>query len=217
MTRLVAAPSPRTATACRVIRGAGNRCSVDQRVWSAEARKTPPAFARFLVELARRARPLVALALLLVACAYPPPEHFSIDDAFAPGQAETIRAAFDAWCDAAGYCPTEVLYAERGRVMLVDDLPEDERTIRDCPEAFECSVSATNSGLDEILVARNRSHPEDLDRLWWIVTHEIGHYCTEHTRGGLMAASPDTSGELVIDAEAVAAWHRCDRTWFDRF
>lgn len=42
-----------------VISGAANHCSVEGRVWSGEARKTPPAFAAFLVALARCAVPVV--------------------------------------------------------------------------------------------------------------------------------------------------------------
>lgn len=39
-----------------VISGCGNRCSTEARVWSKEARCTPPAFSEFLVNLARRSR-----------------------------------------------------------------------------------------------------------------------------------------------------------------
>lgn len=150
----------------------------------------------------------ILLALSLVCCGWPndPPDFFVIDSEFPEEQHEAIRAAFDGWCEAVGYCPTEALWADRGRVMLVDDLPEDDYTRRHCPEGRTCQTNATNSGGDNVKVARQRVLPDDMASLWYTVAHEIGHYCTEHTKAGLMAAVGADDREYVIDDVAVAAW-----------
>lgn len=134
-----------------------------------------------------------------------PPDFFVIDSEFPEPQREVIRAAFDAWCDAEGYCPEEALWADRGRVMLVDDLPEGDHARRNCPEGRTCLTSGTNKGGDNVVIARERARSEDLSALWVVVAHEIGHYCTDHTDKGLMAA---TQGEPVfeIDETARRAW-----------
>lgn len=150
-------------------------------------------------------RPLPrVLALLVVACGTPePPRYFSVDSEFTEPERETIRATVGAWCAEVGWCPEEVGWAERGRFELVDDLPEDEETARDCPPGRECVVSGNNDGA-RVRIARNRPLPNDLDRLWEIAAHEGGHYCVQgHLRDGLMA--PISKG-LEIDNGAARAW-----------
>lgn len=138
-----------------------------------------------------------ALALfLLCACGATPPEFFSIDPAFSPEQAETIRSAVSSWCEAVGYCPEERA-APRGRFIAVDSLPE----VFDCPEGSVCKRTGHNDGDNVRLVPR-----DDLSALWLVAAHEFGHYCAEHTAFGLMAARHSPGDALTIDAEAIAAW-----------
>lgn len=144
---------------------------------------------------------LIVLVLLLSACGRSAPEHFSIDEAFSEGERQTILAAADAWCDAVGWCPTEARYVERGNIGLVDALPRESH---DDP-CDTCVISGRNNG-DRILIARNRPAPEDLGNLWTIVAHELGHFCTDHTEMGLMAAIQDVGKRAEIDAESRQAW-----------
>ncbi len=159
-----------------------------------------------------------AVAVVLLLCvngwgcaAWPndPPAYYSIDDQFSAAEAETIRSVFDAWCVAVEYCPKEALWSERGMVGLVDDLPETGYTLRVCPEGRVCSTSGVNHQGDELWIAANRVYADELAALWFLVAHEVGHYCTEHTARGLMAPAQSdapSERELVIDADAIAAW-----------
>lgn len=138
----------------------------------------------------------------------PPPDYYSIDSEFSEPQKGTIRAAFDDWCREADYCPTEALWADRGRVILVDDLPEDDYTRDHCPEGMRCTTSGTNSQGDVILIAKNRPMADDLAQFWFVVAHEVGHYCIqEHTATGLMIATGGQDDTPEIDALAVRRWH----------
>lgn len=160
---------------------------------------------------------LFFLLMLFSGCgAPPPPAYFSIDEKFSEPERETIRSVFDAWCVAVDYCPTEALWAERGAVILVDDLPEDDYTRRVCPEGRDCTTAGTNDNLDAVLVAANRPQ-KGLDALWWVVAHEVGHYCTEHTETGLMGRVAPDDRELVIDDVAIAAWHECNVQEIERW
>ncbi len=129
----------------------------------------------------------------------------SFDSAFSEGERETLRAAVAAWCDEGAWCPTEALWTERGRFELVDTLKTD--VMAACPETRTCVISGRNNG-DRIAIARDRPSPDDLGVLFTIAAHEIGHFCTEHTDEGLMAAFQEAdAGALTVDAEAVRAWH----------
>lgn len=149
---------------------------------------------------------LVVLIMLVVVvngwgCAsQAPPEHFVIDSGFSEAEATVIRDAVGAWCDEAGYCPTEALDADRGRIELVPDL-DDRGAAKGSDDA---EVVARNNG-DTIRVAANRKY-DSLEVLWVSVAHEIGHYCTEHTDDGLMAGFQTPDSPMVIDAEAVKAF-----------
>lgn len=145
---------------------------------------------------------LAFAALLLVACVQSPPEHFSISDDFSEGEASTIRAAVSAWCDAAGWCPTEALWTDSGRFELVDHIET-----MDCPEGYtECTVAGRNDG-DVIRIARDRAAPENMAILFIVAAHETGHFCAEHTARGLMSAFHGSEeASLEVDAEAVRAW-----------
>jgi hypothetical protein len=149
-------------------------------------------------------RIVLALALCLGCAEWPddPPDNYSISDGFTTGEADTIRAAVAAWCDATGHCPVEALWAERGRFELVDHI--DMRI--ECPVGVPCQVSAYNDS-DVVHVARDRHHPYDLALLYTIVAHEWGHYCARHTAHGLMAAIHSVRDvAMAVDDEAVAAW-----------
>lgn len=151
----------------------------------------------------------IALLILLLgtACGREAPRHFSVDDSFSEAEQETIRAAVAAWCDAAGWCPAETLWAENARFELVDHI-EDASDDPGCRSESGCMVGGRNKGDGRILVARDRPRADDLGLLWSIVAHEAGHFCTEHTDSGLMSAymAPD-SGAMEIDSVAVDAWH----------
>jgi hypothetical protein len=150
---------------------------------------------------------LLALLLLCVngwGCAQSPPEHFSIDPDFSEQERAVILDVLASWCDAAGYCPTEATWSERGRFELVDKL--SQKGMGKCPEGTTCVVPARNRN-DNVLVARVRPSTEDLDLFWTEMAHEVGHYCTEHTASGLMKDYHEQGEPLVVDAVAVAAWH----------
>ena len=156
----------------------------------------------------RRRMPLSLLlgCALAFGCAAPePPRYFSVDSDFGEGERETIHATVDAWCDAVGWCPEEALWSDRGRVMLVDHLPHDEETRSACPDGLTCGVFGRNDG-DVVRIARDRIEPDNMAVLFVITAHEIGHFCTEHTTAGLMAAVQTHASEPVIDAEAAEAW-----------
>jgi hypothetical protein len=145
---------------------------------------------------------LIALALVLfVGCANPP-EYYSIDPAFSPAEAEVIRDAVAARCDATDYCPTEAAVTDRGAINLVDHI---KNTGADhCPKGHTCIVAGHNDG-DSMRIARDR--PGSLDELWLTVAHEMGHYCSGHTKRGLMAAVHEEDSEpLIIDQTAINAW-----------
>lgn len=154
-------------------------------------------------------RLLACSALALVACGAPePPRYVSIDIEFSVAERETIRATIDDWCGAVGWCPEErVGWTERGRFLLVDDLPETDFTERVCPPTATCKTSGHNDG-DNVVIARNRPRADSLDALWMVAAHEIGHYCLpgKHTDNGLMAAAHVPADVLEVDAEAVSAW-----------
>ena len=150
---------------------------------------------------------LAAIAMQMGCGPQPPPDHISISSDFSTPEAETIRSAIDDWCDAVGWCPLEVIRAERGRVLLLDDLPER----KPCPVGTTCSTAANNDG-DTIKVARNRMAAEDMTQLWVAVAHEIGHYCIRgHTGTGLMAEYHRIGDPVEIDQVAINAWRAgCD-------
>jgi hypothetical protein len=148
---------------------------------------------------------VLLIALVFIGCGRQAPEHFSIDEGFSESEAATIRAAVDAWCEAAGWCPSEVGRAERGRFSLVDHLEMDEGD--SCPEGLDCIVGGRNDG-DNIRIASDFIAKEGLDVLFTIAAHEVGHFCTEHTETGLMAAKHRAEdGAAVVDAVAVEAWN----------
>lgn len=154
----------------------------------------------------------IVLALFLAAmsgCAPAPeaPRYYSISREFNAEEAATLRAAVAAWCAEAGACPEEALFSENAHFELVDDLPEDERTVAVCPEGATCATNGKEGGGD-IQIARNRAAPERLDILWRIAAHEFGHLCIDGHRAesSLMSAYQDHEGVLEIDNEAVQAW-----------
>lgn len=153
----------------------------------------------------------LAFACLALACGpKPPPDHFSIASDFSAPEAETIRAAVDGWCDAVDYCPTEVRWAERGRITMVDSVSAE------CPAGTDCRAFGQSVDEDRIEIARNRYSPDDMAQFWVSISHEIGHYCTNfasrgvdengHTRTGLMAPAHDAGEALIIDTLARVAW-----------
>lgn len=153
---------------------------------------------------------LIWLAYLLMAAGLisgcgtpPPPDHVSIQPGFSESETTVIRSALDAWCDAVGWCPSDAIWVDRGRIELVDHIDQGDAP-KLCSTGKTCQVSAENDG-DNVNVLRDR-HVRDLDTLWIEVAHEIGHYCTGHTATGLMAAVHDAGEPLVIDDVAVAAW-----------
>lgn len=143
--------------------------------------------------------------LVLVGCAaQEPPAYYSVDSEFSEAEAGVIDAAIADWCEAVGWCPEKALWSERGRFELVDDLPEGR--LAACPEGRVCEVAGNNDG-DVVRVARQRPAQDDLSAFWMVVAHEIGHFCTEHTERGLMAAYHEVDDALEIDPESVRAWH----------
>lgn len=150
---------------------------------------------------------LAPLALLLLACGGPSaPAFYSISSKFSPEEAATIRAAVAAWCEAGAACPEESMFSEEAHFELVDDLPEDERTERACPEGHTCSTNGKEGG-GNIRIARNRR--SGLDVLWTIAAHEFGHVCIDGHRAdsALMTAYQGEGGLLEVDAKAVEYWH----------
>lgn len=177
-----------------------------------------PGLMRAALKAAKLARDgIVTAAVLVLLClngwgcsafVTDPPEFFVISDEFSESERDTIRDVFAAWCDAADYCPTEAIWADRGRVILVDDLPEDGYTRRHCPEGRTCTTNGVNVGGKNIEIAANRVEPDSLGHLWVDVAHEVGHYCAlDHTDRGLMSPTRPDGMPLEIDSDAVEAWH----------
>lgn len=152
---------------------------------------------------------LAALVLTLLVCACngsQAPHFYSFGEGFSNAEREVIRDAVAAWCEASGDCPRESMFSEDAHFILVDDLPEDERTERACPDGATCSTNA-NEGHGRIRIARNRA--PGLDVLWRIAAHEWGHICIDgHPDGSvLMSAYQAPEGALEVDAGAVRLWH----------
>ncbi len=144
---------------------------------------------------------IILFLILLFGCAgREPPPTLHISEDFSAAEAETIRSAFDAWCEAVGYCPDEApgVY---GSIVTAYGL-------RKRPDMCEgCYVDADNTGV-LIRILADAPARKDLGALWVRIAHEIGHYCnTEHTETGLMAPVRPLRGEpMIIDAAAIALW-----------
>lgn len=131
-----------------------------------------------------------------------PPETISIDSDFSSAEAEVIRDAVSAWCDAVEWCPEETSNVmARGRFV---------RTYTTGHESSEGRVPAYNADW-RIVVA---PEGERLDMLWTIVAHEIGHWCTTpgsgvdgmgHTDDGLMK-TVHYEPWMLVDQAAIASW-----------
>jgi|SRR5688572_2967618 len=150
---------------------------------------------------------VVLLLLTMCGCGGPSaPAFYSIDEAFSESERETIRAAVAAWCEAGAACPEEAMFSEEAHFELVDDLPEDERTERACPEGRTCSTNGRESR-GKIEIARNRR--SGLDVLWSVAAHEFGHVCIKGHRAdsALMTSYQGEGGPLKVDAKAVEYWH----------
>lgn len=145
---------------------------------------------------------LSLLIPILIACGAPEaPKYFVVDSALQVGEQETVRSAVDTWCDAVGWCPEEVLWADRGRFYVVSDLSYMEG--EDCER---CQVVATNDG-DNVKVLADRDVP-DLYTLYASLLHEIGHFCERgHLDTGIMSSVIKEGQQAVIDQEAIDAWH----------
>ena len=152
----------------------------------------------------------IATALAVLACAcggsiIDPaleglPAAYSIDPGFTHAQAETIRDAFDAWCDRVGYCPGEAPWVgadASGAIALLDDYPSDR------PE----DEIAMNDHTRIRFRASRTDVLDDLGALWHVTAHEIGHYRIHgHTRVGLMAKQLPGCPAVALDKIAVRAW-----------
>jgi hypothetical protein len=146
---------------------------------------------------------LLVVLLLLTMCGcggQVPPRHYSLDSSFNEAERETVRAAVQEWCDAAAWCPMEALFSEDAHFQMVDSLGRSVST-----GGEEGKVAGKNMGDGRILIARDR--PGDLDTLFIVAAHEIGHLCTEHTSSGLMADFHVPGEGETVDEIAVAAWH----------
>lgn len=144
-----------------------------------------------------------ALALLLLASCVPspppPPDTFSIDPEFSPEQAAVLRDGVSAWCDAVGWCPTEVEHSDRGHFILSVDYARD---------TADDTSSAYNDGTN-IYVDAASSAALDLSILWIVTTHEAGHYgIFGHPVAppALMAAEVGSRHPRVIDDASRDAW-----------
>lgn len=135
------------------------------------------------------------LVFALFACGAPP-DVFSVDPDLGV-RAEVVRDAVDAWCVAVGYCPTEQTWAgdAPGSIRLVDAVP---------PGRNGRPLVGKNLG-DRIILDRGAAAETELDRLWVIIAHEIGHYCADHTKTGLMV-DHDIGQAPEVDGVAAGAW-----------
>lgn len=135
-----------------------------------------------------------------------PPEYISIDRNFSNSEADTIRAAVGAWCDAVNWCPAEVSWSEKGRIDLVDSLG-DASGSGDCANPNGCRMSGYNYG-DTISIASDRPSKENMSFLWNIISHELGHFCAQHTDIGLMSPYIHSqTAVLSIDSYAIESWY----------
>jgi len=149
-------------------------------------------------------RAFAFLALIVLAgCGRTPPDEVSIDSAFSDGERATIEAALAAWCDEVGWCPEIVRRSERGHIALVDTLVSKSGGV-ECPAGLVCTVAGYNDG-DTVYLARDRPDPEDMGEFWREAAHELGHFCTGHTRSGLMSEIIPADAN-AIDRAAADAW-----------
>ena len=124
-----------------------------------------------------------------------PPEHYTFDATISEPQREAYRAAVDAWCDAAAYCPSEALSAERGHVWASTTF------------AFG-SFSAFNTG-DGVVFRADQPLMQDMVAFYNAALHEIAHYCIDDhvERSSLFASHVRIyDAPLSIDSYALAAW-----------
>lgn len=151
---------------------------------------------------------MLLLGALLTGCgAAEPPSTISVQN-FSKEQRTVVLDAVDAWCEAVGWCPTVARWSESGQIMQVDEL--DQASAAPCPEGLTCRVLGTNFG-DSIGI----EPIADLDTLWMVAAHEVGHWCSVHadrwvddvghTEFGIMAAL-QTEWRLNIDSYAIRAW-----------
>lgn len=107
-----------------------------------------------------------------------------------------------AWCDKVGWCPEEVDETIDGSFVLAYGSlhPQVDETI-------DGEVSGRNSGHGYIQVRADGRARGQLDYLWIVAAHELGHYCTDHLSTGLMAAEHTVGADpLEIDDAAAEAW-----------
>jgi hypothetical protein len=151
----------------------------------------------------------LVLTVVLFGCGAYPPDSIAIDPKFTDSQAIIIEDAIESWCDAVGWCPrvTRVGHAE-AHISLVTKITDHEGYEKaNCPKG-ECFLSGWNYLPDIQISDRVVS---DLDHLWVVVAHELGHYCTGHTLSGLMSREQSGEEEMIIDSVAIAAWnYRCN-------
>lgn len=133
--------------------------------------------------------------IALAACSVAPPETFAIDPSTPAAQAAVVRDVAQAWCEARGFCPDEVAWADAdGRVFWSPEYSAYDRNAASC--AYTERAEAT--------IRINAERPEcaaDLHVFWLVVAHEFGHLSglDGHGHGlAIMAAELDPTLELEI-------------------
>jgi hypothetical protein len=153
--------------------------------------------------------------LILLSACMPlpdPPSHYSIDSEFSDYQADLIRLAESAWCDAIGYCAEEVAWTNHGAFLFIPDFharfpghPDwqsfnclGDQGDTHCTKRWDIYVDGYGPFVNQPMFLR-------------MMMHEIGHYGSpNHLESGLMMevipwqANVDTT----IDQDAVDAWRR---------
>lgn len=151
---------------------------------------------------------LLLVALILVACGQEPPRYVSISSNFSEDQRAVIEDALLAWCDETGWCPEIALWTDRGRIEAVPLIEMDAEDRANCPKGETCKVAGHNDG-DNVQLATFAWEAGPV-HAWRTVAHELGHYCTDHTKHGLMNPThgygEPTFEDASIDEDAREAW-----------
>lgn len=147
-------------------------------------------------------RVVLAVLIFTVGCSRQPPDSIYIDQKFTAQETAVIKDAIDSWCVAVGWCPTIQVNAE-ALIRLVPKITGHNDYLQEACPSVDCELIGWNDNPDIQISMRAA---KDLDRLWRVVAHEIGHYCADHTNQGLMYEAYEENAPLIIDHEATRAW-----------
>lgn len=152
------------------------------------------------------------MLLAVAACGAPPspPPAISISPDFSEDQRVVIEDAVNTWCVASegDWCPVIATWSSRGHIDATDYIPMKAEEKKKCPPGEDCFVSGWNDG-DDILID-TETWEFGITYFWRSVAHELGHFCMQHTKHGLMSPlygyGEASYEDMTIDKPSLAAW-----------